>query len=756
MPRILRQHRAHHRGASSAVLLAFVLLLLPVAGHAGDQVWTGTAPRSKSIEAIARDPANPNRMWAAAFGSGVLRTLDGGATWTSSRGGLTNTYVRCLAVQPLHPDSVYCGTNDGVFLSADGGATWHALLATSVSVRGLAIHPICTGTIFAGTYGKGIYKSLNGGTTWAQINLGLVNTKVRDIAINPARPDTLLAATATGGGVQRSFNGGLTWAPVPDTVATAGAAEQIQWDPLDSQRAYVAEFDRGVLRTADGGNTWARINRGLTTFRGRSIAVVDTVRYFGTDGQGVLFTSISDSSWHPIATGITSLVVDALSAGPGPGPGTSGCWAGTDGGGIFATSNRGASWLQLDGGLLNTFCFSLAVRRSSHRVYAGMGFGDRLWMSSDQGTTWTSATTLASHDSEHGVVADPLDGNRVYLAAYGSGVYRSDDDGASWARPDSLTLTNKFVRDVVAWPGQSGHLFVGTGAGPFESTNGAVTWVSRRGNLPAATSVRSLALVPGTPPVLYVGSDTTGVWRSNDGGATWAQKIAGLPAIPALFIHALHVDANVATTVYAATDSGVYKSVNSGDTWSRARTGLPVGDVVALAQDDVHPAALFCAVNGAGVFQSLDGGGSWNAVFSQNGLRNLQLRSLAVDGALMTLYAGSDNGVASASGYAISTTAVGPDVGSAAPLRTWPNPVRAGTLRVELALARAGRVRATVFDVAGTSVRTLTDGVELAGPHAWSWDMRDGAGRRVAQGLYFLRVDSPAGVGTRRIVVLDR
>ncbi len=752
MPRILLPHRLRRPGSSAPALLALALLVLPVASRAGNQVWTGTAPRAKSIEAIARDPLNPNRMWAAAFGSGVLRTVDGGATWTSSRTGLLNTFVRCLAVQPHHPDSLYCGTNDGVFLSADGGTTWHGLLATTVSVRGIAIHPIRTGTIYAGTYGTGIYKSLNGGSTWSQINLGLVSTSVRDIALNPVRPDTLLAATSTGGGVHRSFNGGLTWAPVPDTAATNGAAEQVQWDPLDSQRAYVAELDRGMLKTSDGGNTWFHINRSLTSFRGRALAVVDTVRYFGTDGQGVFFTTISDTLWHPVNTGITSLVVDALSAKPG----TSVCWAGTDGGGVFATSNRGATWSQLDGGLLNTFCFSLAVRPSTHRVYAGMGFGDRFWASSDQGTTWTRATTLVSHDSEHGVLADPLDGNRVYLSAYGSGVYRSDDDGATWARLDSLTLTNKFVRDLVAWPGQSGHLFVGTGAGPFESTDGAVTWVSRQGNLPAAISVRSLALVPGAPPILFIGSDTTGVWRSNDGGTTWARKIAGLPVIPALFIHALQVDATVATTVYAATDSGVYKSVNSGDTWSRARTGLPVGDVVAIAQDVSHPTALFCAVNGAGVFQSLNGGGSWSAVFSQNGLRNLRLRSLAVDGALLTLYAGSDNGVASASGYAISTTAVGPDFGSAAPLRTWPNPVRAGALSVELALARSGRVRATVLDVAGATVRTLADGVESAGPHAWSWDLRDAAGHRVAQGLYFLRVAGPAGVSTRRIAVLDR
>ncbi|MEO5618146.1 MAG: hypothetical protein ABIS67_10275 [Candidatus Eisenbacteria bacterium] len=736
-------------------LLAFLCFVLGVApASAGFQVWTGTAPRAKSLEAIARDPLNPNRFWAAAFGSGVFRTTDGGATWTSYRTGLVNTFVRCLAVQPNHSDSLYCGTNDGVFISVNGGVSWNKLLSTSMSVRSLTIHPIRTGTLYAGTYGSGVYKSLNAGQSWAQINLGLVNTSVRDVALHPTKPETLLVATGTGGGIHRSYNGGFTWAQVPDTTATLGAAEQIRWDVLNPLRIYVAELERGVLKSSDGGNTWVRINRGLTTLRCRSLAVVDTLRYAGTDGQGVFFTTLNDTMWHPINTGITSLVVDALST-TATTPST--CWAGTDGGGIFATTDRGANWAQMDGGLLNTFGFSLAVRPSSHRLYAGMGFGDQFWSSPDQGSTWTRASVLTSHNSEHGVVPDPLDASTVFMTSYGSGVYRSDDDGLTWTKPDiGLTLTNSFVRDIVAWPGQSGHLFVGSGNGVFESTDGASSWTSRAGNLPASKSVRALALVPGSPPTLYLGSDSTGVWRSTDGGATWAQQNTGMPAIPVLFIHSLLVDATSSATVYAATDSGVYKSTNGGDTWAPARTGLPPGDVVALAQDSRSPQALFCAIRLAGVFESLDGGATWSALFAQSGLTNLRMRSLAVDGGLNTIYAGTDNGVAALTGYPGSTVGVEIEPPAAAGLRAWPNPLRAGFLRVRLAVAHAARVRVAVFDVSGARLRTLGDRLESAGMREWSWDARDDAGRLVHPGLYFLRVDGPGVADTRRIVVLGR
>ena len=77
-------------------------------------------------------------------------------------------------------------------------------------------------------------------------------------------------------------------------------------------------------------------------------------------------------------------------------------------------------------------------------------------------------------------------------------------------------------------------------------------------------------------------------------------------------------------------------------------------------------------------------------------------------------------------------------------------------MRIELTLARRGRVRAEVYDVTGTRVHSIEDRVEPAGLHVWGWNADDAEGRRVAQGLYFLRVDGPDGVSIRRIAVLDR
>src|SRR5690348_8816706 len=89
--------------AGAALTMASLPPMAPPA-IAGNLVWTGTGPRAKSVKDIVRDPLNASRMWTASFGAGVYRSLDGGATWTPYRTGLVSTFVRCLAVQPRHPD----------------------------------------------------------------------------------------------------------------------------------------------------------------------------------------------------------------------------------------------------------------------------------------------------------------------------------------------------------------------------------------------------------------------------------------------------------------------------------------------------------------------------------------------------------------------------------------------------------------------------------------------------------------------------
>jgi photosystem II stability/assembly factor-like uncharacterized protein len=724
--------------------------------RAGNQVWTGNGPRAKSIEAIARDPLNSLRMWAAAFGSGVWRSLDGGATWAQFDVGLKNTYVRCVTPNPKNPDSLLCGTNDGVYQSTDAGATWKLVLATTQSVRGIAIHPRRTKTAYAASFGLGIYKTTsNRWDQWASINSGLASTNVREVVLEPTKPETLLAATGTGGGVERSFNGGLTWAPVPDPTANQGAVEQIAYDPANPLLVYAATLDRGVLRSADGGTSWVSINRGLSSFLCRSLVVSGTQRYVGTAGFGVFSTTLTDTLWHQVNTGLGNLTVDALySAAAAPAT----VWAGTDGGGIYRTDTAGGTWTQLDGGLLTTFGFALAVRPSTHVLYDGTGFGDQCWKSADQGVTWTRATYLFTHDSERAVVPDPVASKIVYMAAYGAGVYRSLNDGKTWTLPDSTgksnaPLGNVFVRRLAAYPGTKGRLFVGAGDGVWETTDGGVHWTARNAGLPNPFSVRSLVVVPGSPPTLYTGDDVTGVFKSTDGGSSWVSSSTGLVS---LHIRDLLVDARSPQVLYAATDVGVYKTTDGGLFWSVASTGLPAAPAYVLLQD-IHPATIFCAMWTAGVFYTQNGGATWSPLFGQAGLANLRIHSLALDGERSTLYVGTEAGVQVLANYPVLATEVAGVPAGRQTLAVWPSPLQSGPLHVSYVLTQpVDHVRLEIFNAAGRRVRAWESGSAVAGANALTWDGSDTSGLRVAAGLYFLRLESEEGTRTARVVVPAR
>ena len=114
----------------------------------------------------------------------------GVGVWTS--GGPYGGDIRALAIDPANPATLYAGTTGGgVFKSTDGGGSWAAVNTglTSVPSYALAIDPTTPATLYAGgTEGGGVFKSTDSGGTWAAANAGLTERYVRALAINPSDP----------------------------------------------------------------------------------------------------------------------------------------------------------------------------------------------------------------------------------------------------------------------------------------------------------------------------------------------------------------------------------------------------------------------------------------------------------------------------------------------------------------------------------------------------------------------------------------
>jgi photosystem II stability/assembly factor-like uncharacterized protein len=151
-------------------------------------------------------------------------------------------------------------------------------------------------------------------------------------------------------------------------------------------------------------------------------------------------------------------------------------------------------------------------------------------------------------------------------------------------------------------------------------------------------NIRSLAVVPNRPTVLYAATDRGVLW-SWDQGATWAPRGAGLASRD---IRVLRLDPSNPARLFAAGFGGVFRSDDEGRHWRALNRGLADLRVRALVLDPGRSDTLYAGTAGSGVFVTTDGGRTWRA--ENEGLRNLTVLSLLIapDG---VRYAGTVGGV---------------------------------------------------------------------------------------------------------------
>ncbi len=213
---------------------------------------------------------------------------------------------------------------------------------------------------------------------------------------------------------------------------------------------------------------------------------------------------------------------------------------------------------------------------------------------------------------------------RVYLAAYESGLWRSDDGGATWHGLESYP--EPYAHSVAVDPDDADLIYVGAEpAALYRSTDGGETWEECRAfsGLPEAAQwgfhgsrkshVRELRIRPGERGSIYAGIEVGGIVRSRDGGATWEQLRGTDPDI-----HTIHISESRPETVYAATANGPYRSDDGGDMWRLVNSGLEKRySVPVSAAPGDHRRALISVSDNAGrrsgarAYLTTDAGESW-------------------------------------------------------------------------------------------------------------------------------------------------
>jgi photosystem II stability/assembly factor-like uncharacterized protein len=312
-----------------------------------------------------------------------------------SRG--TDTIVS-IALHPTNPGIVYVSTNDAVYKTRDGGATWERMAGdlSSYRVLTLALDPQHPATVYAGTMFDAVYKSPDGGQRWMPHNAGLKEhvSVVNQFVFDPRNTETIYAATTVG--VFQSLDGGRLW---DERMAGMKEVHIVVAIALDPQRPHIlyAGTTGGAYRSEDGAKSWVKINDGLIP------------------------PEILDAA---LALGVNALVVDPVHSDT--------VYAGTTKG-LFKTVTKGGRWTRIGQSLGDQYISSLVVDpKDPQTLYAGGRAG--VHKSTDGGAQWRPMSDGLETLNVRTVVMSPRDPRVLFAGTNGSGLYRSDDGAQSWKR----------------------------------------------------------------------------------------------------------------------------------------------------------------------------------------------------------------------------------------------------------------------------------------------------------------------------------
>ncbi|MHB9117834.1 MAG: addiction module protein [Burkholderiales bacterium] len=262
------------KAARRLALKLFVSLCLPFisANIWAATIWTQTSLSNLFIETLAIDPITPTTLYAGGSFADIFKSTDGGLTWSLSNVGVPKnpqaqleSSIVILAINPATPSTLYAGTyGEGIFKSTDSGATWSTNKANYFRALSLAFDPATPTTLYAGAE-SGIFKSTDGGSTWKTV---YGTDSVHALAIDPTSPTTLYAGTNTG--VFKSTDAGSTWSTANKGVTSGTQVKALALTPQNPATLYIGTFSTGVFQSTDDGSTavspmTVKTDRGIST-----------------------------------------------------------------------------------------------------------------------------------------------------------------------------------------------------------------------------------------------------------------------------------------------------------------------------------------------------------------------------------------------------------------------------------------------------------------------------------------------------------
>ncbi len=622
------------------------------------EFWSGNDFASGRVVSLAPHPSDPDIVYAASASGGIWKTTDGGTTWRPKTDELAILNHGCVALDPSDPETIYAGTGeyttqstgDGLFRSTDGGETW-ARIGTAAQVGGrcseVIVDPTDPLTIHV-TGGAGYVRSTDGGASWQTLRAGAAS----DLAMKTGDPNVLLLG-AHGVGVFRSTDGGDTWNPVTNGLPTTDVARIVFAAGVSSpQTMYTAIVNtasglRGLYVSTDSGQSWTQRTNTPSfpspqgwydVFLGVDPANANLLYAGGVFPSyavaGVIKSTNGGQSWTDVTVSATSgqLHPDQHAVAFGA---DGAVWVGNDGG-VWKSTDGAATWINTNATLALTQNYAIAVHPTDRAQVMGG--------TQDNGTAARQTDVAAWPQivaGDGGFLAyDHEDPSRVYTTYVRLTVFRLEpSDFADITGPWSAEPSN-FIAPLVMDPNDSSTLVGGTNrVWRTRNADGAATWTALSGDLGGGT-LNALAVATGASDTIWAGGSNGKVFVTTN-AATFIDRSAGLPAGQVSDVLVDPANPAVAyVSYYNTTGPRILKTVNQGASWQDLTGTLPGRvSVRALAVDWNREPDTLLVGSGAGVYWSTNAGASWE----KDGidLPNVNIGDLAIDFANGDVFAGT-------------------------------------------------------------------------------------------------------------------
>ncbi len=697
------------------------------------------------INAIAFDPGNASVIYIGSAGGGVWKTTNGGTSWSALTDFGPSLGVSSILVDPASPNTIYVSTGDGdgrdspsvgVLKSTDGGATWSTtglnwvrsdvrytrklvknptggriLVATSIGIwytddaganwtqantgvfYDLEQMPGSTGTFYAtavnGTTAQ-VFRSTDNGVTWTQVH-SLASSNRAELTVSAANTNyvgVVYSKSSDSGynGFYSSTNGGTSWTLKSSTPNLLG------WNATGNDAGGQGWYDLTVVTDPTNANTIYL--GGVNTWKSTNGGTSWTINTMWTSSGSV---PVVHADKHALEFQNTTL------------------FQGNDGG-IYKSTN-GTTWTDLTNTMAISQLYRLGVAQTNNAMIGG--FQDNGTKMRSAAGTWTDEIGGDGMDC----AINPANAAYMYGELYYGDIYRSTNSGSTWSNiKPNTSEQGGWVTPFALAPSTPATIYIGYKS-IYKSTNNGTKWTRMGVNSSTGPSIRAIAVAPNSASVVYYSFDadltTAGMMRKSiNGGSSWTTLTNPTNVGRVASIAIDNTNSNNVWVTVSGYNAGqkVFKSTNGGTSWTNVTGTLPNIPANSVVYSNGSNGGVYLGMD-VGVYYRDNTMSDWVLFNAQ--LPNVEIADLEIQYSLGKVRAATyGRGVWESDLYG-TTPFVAPELAGKLSdkelqktnFKVYPNPAQ-DVLNVEFYAAEGGPSRLYILDLMGR-VQTKEQVVEM-------------------------------------------